>query len=86
MRLLISALVVSAFTAVATAQVVIRWPTTRVVTSRAVLDTHGQRTPLAAHYIADEWNGVTVCSRVLYHENGQFAVQDMPAVFCEQIH
>lgn len=85
-RVLTVAAVALVFAAGAAAQTVIRWPSTRVLMSRAVLDVNHQPTPLTAHYIADEWNGVTVCSRVLYHDSGQFAVQEMPAAFCNPIH
>lgn len=57
----------------------------QVVLSRNVVDQFGTLTPLKAHYIRDEWNGVRLCSRVLYHEGGQFAVQDVPAAFCEPV-
>jgi hypothetical protein len=55
----------------------------QVVSTRGVFTLDRQLTPLQAHYILDEWNGEKVCSRVLYHENGQFVVSEMPLAFCE---
>jgi hypothetical protein len=72
-----------AFAAGALAQPVIKFMAVRVVGTRMVFDVHGQRTPMQAHYILDEQNGATVCTRVLFHSSGQFAAQEMPAEFCQ---
>lgn len=65
------------------AQPVLRFTATRIVGHRAVWDTNNQPSPLTAYYIQDEApDGTTVCTRLLYHQNGHFAVQEMLAVFC----
>jgi hypothetical protein len=71
-----------AFAAGAAAQPAFRFVTVRVTGTRGVYDMQGKITPMQAHYILDEHGGVAVCTRVLFHENGQFAAQEMPVEFC----
>jgi hypothetical protein len=84
-RLLLALIAAVAFAVGAAAQPLYNVFTLNVVLTRNVVDNFGSPTPLKAHYIRDEWNGERLCSRVLYHDAGYFAVQDVPDAFCEPV-